>query len=69
MTPTTAAPGLASLRAAADEADSRFQNHYDVCPSRRTGWLCQKCSDLDLLANAAESAYRAARLAGAGVAR
>ncbi len=60
MTPT-AAPDLAALRAAAEEADVRFQLHYDACPTVRIGRSCVKCDQLDADANYAERLYRQAR--------
>lgn len=61
MTPVA---DLDALRAAADEADSRFAQHFDVCPTQRAGIWCRKCDELVAIVIDAESAYRRARLAG-----
>lgn len=63
MTATVPAttPGLATLRAAADEADGRFGVHFGVCPTVRIGRFCVTCDQLDDTANRAETAYRRAR--------
>lgn len=65
MTTTTTTPVRAPLTplqfdALADEAHARWAIHWDACRTAKRGDWCQRCDDLDLDANRAESLARRA---------